>query len=140
MITTTATSFTSPETTLPGWEGTVDLHSATDLLAHEDQIVDLNQAGRGHLQTTLVTPANRACLVRFRHGLNQHCVSSASFDVVVDGTVVGSFTSSAAATALERSTASFRTGATGTTILRFQSTTDGCGAATIDDVLVGCPR
>lgn len=124
--------------TLTGWAGPVDLHSATDLVAHGAQIVDLNQNDSGYVETALAAPANTYCLLRFSHGVNQHCTSSAAFEVQIDGVAGRSFTSSYDPGGLQDEVMRFRTGAGATTMLRFQSTTAGCGAATIDDVSVSC--
>jgi hypothetical protein len=108
-------------TTLTGWQGPVDLHSGTDLVARGAQIVDLNQTDSGYVETSFTTPADTECLLRFYHGVNHHCTST--YDPA----------------ALQRDSVRFHTGGTSTT-LRFESTTHGCGAATIDDVSVSCTR
>jgi hypothetical protein len=69
---------------------------------------------------------------------NQHCTSSAAFEVRIDGVAQRSFTSTYDPNALQDEALRFRTGAGATTMLRFQSTSAGCGAATIDDVSVSC--
>ncbi|WP_437931339.1 DUF642 domain-containing protein [Sorangium sp. So ce291] len=129
----------SQETTLTGWNGPVDLHGATDLVAHGQQIIDLNQSGSGYVETTLATPADTHCLLHFYHGVNHHCNQQATFTVDIDGTSVASFTSTYDPNSLQEARVRFKT--TGTTAtLRFTSTTGGCGAATIDDVSVACTK
>jgi hypothetical protein len=132
-------TYENEATTLTGWQGPVDLHSGTDLVAHGAQIVDLNQTDSGYVETSFTTPAETECLVRFYHGVNHHCTQTATFDVKIDGVTARSFTSTYDPAALRRDSVRFHTSGTSTT-LRFESTTHGCGAATIDDVSVSCTR
>lgn len=118
---------------IPGWSGPVDVHRVPDLPAHDGmQVVDLNQDGTGYIEQTFTTTSGARYTVGFWHGVNYHCVGSASFDVLIDGQVVQSFSSVAT---LARGGVEF-VAATDRTTLRFQSRTGGCGAATIDDVTV----
>jgi hypothetical protein len=133
--------YQTPSDTLLGWVGPVDLHSSSDLVAHGDQIVDLNQDAAGYVQTQLSTPVNTYCLLRFFHGVNHHCASSATFDVQIGSAYAGlhteqSFTSTYDPAGLQEEVLRFHA-TDSPMVLKFLSTTPGCGA-TIDDVSVVC--
>ena len=120
---------------MPGWEGPVDIHRSPDLPAAEGfQVVDLNQNDLGYIRQSFATVPGATYRIDFAHGVNYHCRSSATFDVQIDGTTQGTFSTSAT---LQRSEVVFT--ATGTsTELRFVSRSGGCGATTIDDVRIIC--
>lgn len=122
---------------IPGWVGSVDLHRSSDLSVAPDggvQIVDLNQNGPGSIEQAISLVEGQAYRLSFYHGVNHHCVTSASVRVEVGGRQ-REFQSS---TTITRSTFDF-TAAEADTVVRFTSLTEGCGAATIDAVAIDCP-
>lgn len=120
---------------MPGWTGPVDIHRVPDLPASDGaQVVDLNQNGTGYIQQTFSTVPGQLYRVRFYHGVNYHCTSSARFSVDIDSGSIGTFTGNA--TPVEASATFTATGSS--TTLRFRSLSGGCGASTIDHVRVSC--
>ncbi|MBN2369349.1 MAG: DUF642 domain-containing protein [Vicinamibacteria bacterium] len=118
--------------TIPGWEGSFDLHR--DLPVSDGaQLVDLNQNSHGYIRQTFATTPGTVYQLGFDHGINHNCASSAVFSVKIDGVSIGEFTTSAT---LQHKELTFVAGATGGTELTFESLTSGCGAATIDNVIV----
>lgn len=116
---------------IPGWTGSFDLHR--DLPAADGaQVVDINQNSQGWIAQTFATASGAQYELRFSHGVNYYCQSSALFAVEIDGVELGRFTTGRE---LQEKSLSF-TAADSETELRFRSLSGGCGATTIDNVSV----
>ncbi len=121
---------------IPGWTGSFDLHR--DLpTADGAQLVDINQNSYGWIAQTLATVPGAEYQLQFSHGVNFYCQSSARFAVEIDGRELVQFDTGRE---LQKKSLSF-TASFPNTELRFTSLSPGCGATTIDNVVVtgsGC--
>jgi hypothetical protein len=116
---------------IPGWTGSFDLHR--DLpTADGDQLVDINQNSYGWIAQYFGTIPGAEYQLRFSHGVNYYCQPQANFAVEIDGRVIAQFDTK---DPLQEKTLPF-TASFPSTELRFTSLSPGCGATTIDNVVV----